>query len=110
MVIPDPCARACLTAEEAFAELGVDRTTGYRAIREGTFPVPVIRVGRLIHVPTAALIGVLALADPRIDGGYSDGPSTDTPASPALRLVARPERAQERTQVATRPDRSRGHS
>ena len=55
MVIPDPTTRACLTADEAFAELGIDRTTGYRAIKEGTFPVPVIRVGRLIRVPTAAL-------------------------------------------------------
>lgn len=109
-MIPDPSARACLTAEEAFAELGIDRTTGYRAIREGTFPVPVIRVGRLIRVPTVALLRVLAPGDTRIDGGYPDDPATDAPANPALRLVARPERAQERTQVATRPDRSRSHS
>jgi excisionase family DNA binding protein len=59
-VIPDPAARACVTADEAFAELGIDRTTGYRAIKEGTFPLPVIRVGRLIRVPTAALRRLLA--------------------------------------------------
>jgi hypothetical protein len=33
----------------------VDRSTGYRAIRNDTFPVMVIRVGRLIRIPTAAL-------------------------------------------------------
>ena len=38
-MIPDPTSRACVTADEAFAELGIDRTTGYRAIKEGTFPV-----------------------------------------------------------------------
>lgn len=106
-MIPDPSARACITAEEAFAELGIDRTTGYRAIREGTFPVPVIRVGRLIRVPTAALLRVLAPGDPRISAGYPDNPDTDAPASPMLRLLARPDMAQERMKAATRPERSR---
>jgi predicted DNA-binding transcriptional regulator AlpA len=54
-VIPDPADRAVVTAEEAFDHLGIDRSTGYKAIREGTFPVPVIRVGRIIRVPTAPL-------------------------------------------------------
>ena len=54
-MIPDPASRPVVSAEEAFAELGIDRTTGYRAIRDGTFPLEVIRVGRLIRVPTTAL-------------------------------------------------------
>ena len=62
-MIPDPATRACITADEAFAELGIDRTTGYRAIKDGTFPVPVIRVGRLIRVPTAALRRLLDADD-----------------------------------------------
>jgi hypothetical protein len=37
---PRPRHRACIIADEAFAELGIDRTTGYRAIKEGTFPCP----------------------------------------------------------------------
>ena len=45
----------CVSAEEAFRLLGIDRTTGYRAIKDDTFPLPVIRVGRLLKVPTAAL-------------------------------------------------------
>lgn len=59
-MIPDPATRACVTADEAFAELGIDRTTGYRAIKEGTFPVPCIRVGRLLKVPTAPLVRMLS--------------------------------------------------
>jgi predicted DNA-binding transcriptional regulator AlpA len=60
-VIPDPHDRPVMTAEEAFAELGIDRSTGYKAIREGTFPVPVVRIGRIIRVPTVALRRVLQL-------------------------------------------------
>jgi transcriptional regulator of acetoin/glycerol metabolism len=41
--------RPVLSADEAFRLLGVDRTTGYRAIREGTFPVPIVL--RLLNPP-----------------------------------------------------------
>ena len=75
-MIPDPATRACITADEAFAELGIDRTTGYRAIKDGTFPVPVIRVGRLIRVPTAALRRLLDadddLENPTVTDQYDD--------------------------------------
>lgn len=63
-MVPDPSARPCISADEAFVELGIDRTTGYRAIKEGTFPIPVIRVGRLIRIPTAALRQLLATGVP----------------------------------------------
>jgi predicted DNA-binding transcriptional regulator AlpA len=54
-MLPDPEDRPVLSAEEAFRELGIDRATGYRAIRNGSFPVDVIRIGRSIRIPTAAL-------------------------------------------------------
>lgn len=60
-VVPEPAEKPVLTAEEAFAVLGIDRSTGYKAIREGTFPVPVLRIGRLIRVPTAPLAALLQL-------------------------------------------------
>lgn len=47
------------SADEAFALLGIDRTTGYRAIKDGTFPVTTIKVGRLIRVPVAPLRALL---------------------------------------------------
>lgn len=63
--LPDPDARPFLSAEEAFAVFGIDRKTGYRAIKDGSFPVAVIRVGRLIRVPTAAVARLLRGADAR---------------------------------------------
>jgi predicted DNA-binding transcriptional regulator AlpA len=60
-MLPDPTQRPVVSAEEAFKELGVDRTTGYRAIRDGSFPVEVIRIGRAIRVPTSALRQLLQL-------------------------------------------------
>jgi predicted DNA-binding transcriptional regulator AlpA len=63
-VIPDPIARPVMSAEEAFAALGIERHTGYKAINDGTFPVPVVRVGRLIRVPTSPLRRLLAIDPP----------------------------------------------
>ncbi len=63
--LPDPAERPCLSADEAFHHLGIDRTTGYRAIKTGNFPLPVIRVGRTIRIPTAALLQILAVDAPR---------------------------------------------
>ncbi len=62
-LIPDPSTSPVLTAEQAFALLGIDRTTGYLAIRKGSFPVPVLRVGRLIRIPTLPLLRALGLDD-----------------------------------------------
>ena len=59
IVVLDPRLRPTISAHEAFRVLGIDRATGYKAIREGTFPVPVLRIGRIIRVPTFALLQVL---------------------------------------------------
>ena len=55
--------RAVVTAEEAFELLDIDRTTGYKAIRDGTFPLPVLRIGRSIRIPAIALAELLGLDD-----------------------------------------------
>jgi predicted DNA-binding transcriptional regulator AlpA len=60
----DRLASQCVPAEEAFRVLGIDRTTGYRAIKDNTFPLPVVRVGRLLKVPTRALRQLLLLDEP----------------------------------------------
>jgi hypothetical protein len=70
-VLPDPLDRPVISAEEAFAELGIDRSTGYRAIREGTFPVPVLRIGRLIRIPVAPLRRLLQLGESGTEEGVS---------------------------------------
>jgi predicted DNA-binding transcriptional regulator AlpA len=67
-MVPNPIRRPVMTAEEVFAELGIDRSTGYKAIRDGTFPLPVIRIGRIIRVPTVALRRLLQVDDAPPDG------------------------------------------
>ena len=44
-----------LTVLEAAEVLGIGRTTAYALIREGSWPTPVVRVGRLIKIPASAL-------------------------------------------------------
>jgi predicted DNA-binding transcriptional regulator AlpA len=78
---------ACVSAEEAFEQLGIDRTTGYRAIQRGTFPLPTIRVGRVIRVPAAALRHLLVLDDARYHSTeVPDGDAPDGPTRPSLAL------------------------
>lgn len=43
--------------------LGINRSTGYKAIQDGTFPVTVVRIGRLIRVPTAPILRLLQVGD-----------------------------------------------
>jgi predicted DNA-binding transcriptional regulator AlpA len=42
---------AVVDLPHAAAMLGIGRTLAYRLVREGAWPTPVIRVGRLIKVP-----------------------------------------------------------
>ena len=100
-----------MSADEAFAHLGIDRTTGYRAIRDGRFPLPVIRVGRVIRVPTNELRKLLGIDDPAVPKGnrYSDGGYAD---APQLELAVahdggspRPDGAPRRAPDAGRSDR-----
>lgn len=41
--------------------LGIGRTSAYELVRTGQWPTPVIRVGRLIRVPTAPLLAALGV-------------------------------------------------
>ena len=44
-----------VSIEEACRRLGVGRTLGYELARSGTFPVRVLKIGRLYRVPRAEL-------------------------------------------------------
>jgi excisionase family DNA binding protein len=46
---------AVVDVPEAAAMLGIGRTLAYRLVREGDWPTPVIRMGRLIKVPLQPL-------------------------------------------------------
>jgi excisionase family DNA binding protein len=51
----EPTAQGVIDLLEAARILGIGRTLAYRLVRDGRWPTPVIRVGRLIKVPVAPL-------------------------------------------------------
>ncbi|MFL1375748.1 helix-turn-helix domain-containing protein [Nocardiopsis protaetiae] len=51
-----------VTPARAGRLLGMSRTTVYRHLNHGTFPVPVYRVGRHWRIPTAGLLVFLGLS------------------------------------------------
>jgi excisionase family DNA binding protein len=51
---------AVLDLAHAAALLGVGRTTAYRLVHDGQWPTPVLRLGRLIKIPTQPLLALLA--------------------------------------------------
>jgi hypothetical protein len=69
---------AVLDLVQAGALLGLGRTTAYRLVRDQQWPTPVLRLGRLIKIPTQPLLDLLAgstLNRPPADGGL--GPSRE---------------------------------
>lgn len=58
----DPAALGSVVDLPTAAELlGIGRTISYALVRENRFPVPILRVGRLIRVPTAPLLELLGV-------------------------------------------------
>lgn len=49
-----------LDLPRAAAMLGVGRTTAYKLVQQDLWPTPVLRLGRLIKVPTKPLLDLLA--------------------------------------------------
>ena len=41
--------------------LGIGRTCAYELVRTGAWPTPVLRVGRLIRIPTTPLLDLLGV-------------------------------------------------
>jgi excisionase family DNA binding protein len=59
--VPDPLEWPTLSVEEAARLLGVHHNTVYSAIAAGTFPIDVVRVGRILRISTASLRRALAM-------------------------------------------------
>lgn len=81
------------SALEAFAALNIGETLGYQLIREGQFPIEVIRFGRAFRVRKAELLAYLGLTefvaaevqsaaatDDDAPGVQPGAPSTEQPA------------------------------
>ena len=81
-----------VSVEVAGALLGISRTTAYRLVSCGEFPVAVLRVGRQLRVPTVPLANLLglrqdevvaradAVAEVRLRSGPRVKPGERTPA------------------------------
>jgi hypothetical protein len=65
-VLADPLAGLppVIDLMDAAGFLGLGRTTAYKPVRTGHWPTPVIRIGRLIKVPTAPLRDLLTGSPP----------------------------------------------
>lgn len=63
MTLPDPETQPTLTVAEAAVLFDVSRTTAYDAIKRGTWPTDVVRIGNVVRIPTAHALHVLHLGD-----------------------------------------------
>jgi hypothetical protein len=61
--------------------LRLSKTQAYERVKDGTFPVKVIRVGGRLVVPVAPILELLGLSDPRDSAGDIADADTRTAAS-----------------------------
>jgi len=65
--------------------LGIGRTTAYQLASRNALPVPVVRIGRSLRIPSAPLLALLGLAQQPENGasrGETDpGPGSDQASS-----------------------------
>lgn len=59
-----------LTVPQAAQVLGIGRTLAYELVRADAWPTPIVRAGRLIKIPTAPLLKLLATG--RLPGAEVD--------------------------------------
>ncbi len=67
-------AKALLSVDEAAILLEITRSTAYKAISDGTFPVQVIRVGGRLRIPRASIRRLLDGTDCITDAASSSAP------------------------------------
>jgi excisionase family DNA binding protein len=79
--------RPLLSVEEAAVLLGVTRSTLYRAIKAGTFPLPVFRIGQRVRIARRSvdrLIAGLPLPSPEEPSAADSSSSKETGTHPAI--------------------------
>lgn len=62
---------AVVDVATAAAVLGVGRSCAYEMVRTGDWPTPVLRLGRLIRVPTAPLLELLGVEVVSVDSFHA---------------------------------------
>lgn len=56
-----------VNAETSFRAINISKQTGYRLVRMGELPFPVIRMGRMIRVPKAGILRALGMDQATVD-------------------------------------------
>ncbi len=54
---------AVIDVPTAARALGLGRAAAYQLVKDGQWPTPVFRVGRLIRIPTSPLLALLCVED-----------------------------------------------
>lgn len=52
---------AALTVIQAADLLGIGRSSAYQAVKAGTWPTRVLRIGRTIRIPSAEVLALLGI-------------------------------------------------
>ncbi len=52
---------AALTVIQAARLLGIGRSSAYQAVKAGTWPTRVLRIGRTIRIPAAEVLALLGI-------------------------------------------------
>lgn len=63
VTVEDLRSRTTVPLLVAGGALGLGKNSSYQAVERGDFPVPVLRIGRRLVVPTAPLLRVLGVED-----------------------------------------------
>lgn len=91
-----------LTVSEAALLLGVDRSSLYRAIRQGTaVDLPMARVGKQIRIPRRAVDRILAAQEDEVAEGRGD--ATEPSGCPTCGSAVRPTRTRRSCSPGSRP-------
>ena len=61
MEIPDPAQQPFMDVGPVAEIFGIGRSLAYDQIRQGTFPLPVVRFGHRIKIPTRAVLEAAGL-------------------------------------------------
>jgi predicted DNA-binding transcriptional regulator AlpA len=75
---------AVLDVPTAACVLGVGRSAAYTMVKSGTWPTPVLRLGRRIRIPSAPLLSLLALGPVQEGNGWRQRTANESPAPDEL--------------------------
>jgi excisionase family DNA binding protein len=73
-----------LDVETAARLLGIGRTTAYQLAARNALPIPVLRIGHTLRIPTAPLLTLLGITPPDVSTAARSGPHDVAPSRHAV--------------------------